>query len=1116
MAQIISESNAGFEALEALSEREFEDRKAAIATLKDALAAEESVTDRSSGRRGRTLRPKLLLRLSEAYENRRDAGRADNLEQALAALEEALQSTTLKDDDPPLWARMQHNLARIYLDRIRDDRADNLEKAIAACEAALEIRTRAAFPIDWAKTQMYLARAYDGRIFGEKADNLERAIALYQEALKVCTRDLSPYEWAMLQGNLALAYTYRIRGEQADNIERAIALYEAALSVFTPEAFPSDWALAQNNLGLAYSARILGARADNIERAIALREEAFSVFTREALPSNWAMTQNNLAACYYERIRGEQADNIERAIALYEAALTVYTREAFPSDWAMTQNNLAAAYAKRVRGEQADNTERAIALYEAALTVYTHEAFPSEWAMTQNNLAAAYAERIRGEQHDNIERAIELYNAALTVWTREGFPARWAMMQINLALANSKRIRGDRTENMERAIALCKAALEVWGPEAFPCEWADTLANLATTYCNRISGRQFENLGRAVELFETALQVHTRAVHPREHLRISRNLGGALLRLRRWPDALVALTDARDTFLMLLGEGLEEAEARGLIEAAGPLFAYAAYAAAEIGENERAFVLAWEGRARLLATALRLRRLDLPPAERARAEELRTAIREQARVFEQVSGLQRTETLDHLAPLRAELAGLLAKSEEQAGKSKPLAEAKRLCADGAVIVAPIVTAVGGKLFIAARALDQDHDRPSLVVVDLPDLTGERMKSLMHGTTGRADEGWLSAFAREIASTERRRRSVRAIENIGSKLWTLLAGPLEETLAKLGIAPDAPLIFLPSSGFGLLPLGLAQDPASGRRLIESRGITYTPSLAAIDRLNATASKDNEEAAPSLAAAINPTGDLIYAPIEGAFAAAGFADRIVLDQNNAKPKDVLATLKGRSHWHFATHGMFDLEEARRSALAMKDGESLSVGALLEAEDLGRPRLVVLSACDTGLHDVDRLPEEFVGFPGAFMTVGAQAVLATLWPVDDCATTLLTARFYDGHLCDGLPPSAALRQAQLWLASATRVDLAQYARQKATKSGLSAELVYQLEAAVEGAGVELARFFDFGGALKQNDWPMPNRAGAEFEPSVRASGLLGRLRSHRAVILLRPSAVRTHVHR
>jgi CHAT domain-containing protein len=249
------------------------------------------------------------------------------------------------------------------------------------------------------------------------------------------------------------------------------------------------------------------------------------------------------------------------------------------------------------------------------------------------------------------------------------------------------------------------------------------------------------------------------------------------------------------------------------------------------------------------------------------------------------------------------------------------------------------------------------------------------------------------------------------------------------------------------------------------------------------------------APSLAAIVNPTRDLAFAPIEGMLVAAEFgsASTVILDQETATPEAALTALKGRSYWHFATHGRFDFEAARHSALAMKEGTRLTVGTLLETEDLGRPRLVVLSACESGLHDIDRMPEEFVGLPGAFMTVGATAVLGTLWPVDDLASTLLTARFYELHLRHGLPPAAALRQAQLWLRDATRVDLADYVHTVAGR--LDASQTRLLEhalgllpagsATANGAGMHVAdRFFDLEGADGPSDARPVRRDKSEGE--------------------------------
>jgi CHAT domain-containing protein len=146
-------------------------------------------------------------------------------------------------------------------------------------------------------------------------------------------------------------------------------------------------------------------------------------------------------------------------------------------------------------------------------------------------------------------------------------------------------------------------------------------------------------------------------------------------------------------------------------------------------------------------------------------------------------------------------------------------------------------------------------------------------------------------------------------------------------------------------------------------------------------------------------------------------------------------------------FSTHGTFCWSDARKSGLIMASptivetcglhirGAPLTVGHLLESEGaLGRPRLVVLSACETGIYDVERNPDEFVGVPATFMQLGAAGVLGTLWQVDDLATALLVAKFYDLHLKRGERPAAVLRQAQTWLRSATRAELIAFAREAA----------------------------------------------------------------------------------
>jgi CHAT domain-containing protein len=76
-----------------------------------------------------------------------------------------------------------------------------------------------------------------------------------------------------------------------------------------------------------------------------------------------------------------------------------------------------------------------------------------------------------------------------------------------------------------------------------------------------------------------------------------------------------------------------------------------------------------------------------------------------------------------------------------------------------------------------------------------------------------------------------------------------------------------------------------------------------------------------------------------------------------------------------------------------------------------------LVVLSGCRTALGRELR-GEGLVGLTRGFLYAGAPRVVASLWKVEDRATSELMARFYRALWQEGLPPAAALRSAQLSL--------------------------------------------------------------------------------------------------
>jgi CHAT domain-containing protein len=120
------------------------------------------------------------------------------------------------------------------------------------------------------------------------------------------------------------------------------------------------------------------------------------------------------------------------------------------------------------------------------------------------------------------------------------------------------------------------------------------------------------------------------------------------------------------------------------------------------------------------------------------------------------------------------------------------------------------------------------------------------------------------------------------------------------------------------------------------------------------------------------------------------------------------------------HFATHGFIDSGQPELSGLVLsliaRDGQPIDgfVG-LNDIYHLHAPvDLVVLSACRTALGK-DVRGEGLISLTRGFMYAGATSVVASLWKVDDEATSELMKRFYTNMLQRGMTPAAALRASQ-----------------------------------------------------------------------------------------------------
>lgn len=96
------------------------------------------------------------------------------------------------------------------------------------------------------------------------------------------------------------------------------------------------------------------------------------------------------------------------------------------------------------------------------------------------------------------------------------------------------------------------------------------------------------------------------------------------------------------------------------------------------------------------------------------------------------------------------------------------------------------------------------------------------------------------------------------------------------------------------------------------------------------------------------------------------------------------------------HIGTHFVLRPGNVSRSWLLLGDGRRLALQRL-QALDLGAPRLVTLSACDTAVPGGGADGREIDGLAATWLTKGASQVLASLWRVNDRDTARFMQRFY-----------------------------------------------------------------------------------------------------------------------
>ncbi len=250
--------------------------------------------------------------------------------------------------------------------------------------------------------------------------------------------------------------------------------------------------------------------------------------------------------------------------------------------------------------------------------------------------------------------------------------------------------------------------------------------------------------------------------------------------------------------------------------------------------------------------------------------------------------------------------------------------------------------------------------------------------------------------------------------LGMEFYDLLIRPVANVIknkSKISIIPFGKLYYLP---FETL---VEHNNKEFKQFFGSdKMIFYVTTLEVLTRNN-----DEEATAVKLMALGNADKTLPNAELEVEDLKELFKDAKVYLRDDASEDKIKNMQYGEYNaLHLATHGSLDYKDIRNSFLALAtnnplDDGKLTIGEVWSLTNLADIKLVTLSACKTAVSD--EIIEGWLTSPAnAFFDVGVQTVVASLWQVDDAATSVLMKEFYTN--LKTLPKLEALQQAKLTL--------------------------------------------------------------------------------------------------
>jgi len=839
---------------------------------------------------------------------------------------------------------------------------------------------------------------------------------IFNEAGSLVDRKVQPKKWA------AFRSMYAQLSENMDPAE-ALSAYRDALTVWDHDVDHDSWANCHMNIGFLL-VRMNSMGTPQAEEALQHLEVVVDDFP-------WAA--NTLALLYRYRSTGDPLVNWRRQAQYFELALSLVSRENDPAGWGALMNELAICWTAEPGSKFNITMKKRIEYHQQALDavagIHNQPGTSAEkvWIETLVYLSEAYNFLVDDGGSEDKRKAGEYAKETLAAYTDE---APDAMMRVKAALdlwsitaREQERLPREYEQKAEsyarQALAACSSSV--------PAEArAQVMLALGRTLAKTDAPKPLARLREALALYDQAATLVDPAVQKVMAANIDNLRAATYLKLTQLgePEAADKLVTAAESAYSLFDSRIYTSARRSVMQMAGE----GLVSAGRWSEAIRSFDRAVEaGEAALAMAESRQGRLE-------RIFELRDSWALKAYCHLQLGEIPRAlEALDQ-GKSRMWRSDVPSASFESFKSLIP--------PDGALLF-PVFAAPKGAVAVMTASRTG--------VVHLPGFGKHELSLLLMGDeSSHSLGGWMLAYAFRNSQFD---RWIDQIDVVGTTLYREIWIPVLEKLAQFGIRPGAELVWFPQAGTNILPIHAAwrAEGADRRWVIEDYAVRYAPSVRALlcgTRLETACSQ------PLLVS--DPNGDLIFSSMELAWTRCCLPDNnvTVLSGKAATATDVLAALPRASLAHFSTHAAFDLQDPFQSSLLLADRQALTLDQLLPLLRDAPPRFVVLSACETAMTRVMGTIDEMLGFPIAFLENGTRTVLASLWPVEDSATALLTGQFYREHFHEDKTPAQALRSAQNWLRTVTVSELSNLFRELKKDPGPAGAQAARVRSSLIGA--------------------------------------------------------------